>query len=295
MVLCIDIGGTSIKYGVAHDPGGELVFAAHWETQTDAKMLGGAGVAQKVLDLIDGVCRKYQLSGVGIATAGVVEHRTGEILYANDNIPGYTGINLKTLVERDYGLPCAVENDVNCAALGEAAYGAGKAADSMLCLTVGTGIGGAVVLADQVLHGHIGTAGEIGNLPMHGGTLEELASVTALVGRVAAQTGGKLDGKRIFTRAQQGDTICIDAIEQMCAALAQGIASCICVVNPEIVVLGGGIMAQGGYLQPMLARHLQRFANSFVLSRTKIAFASLGNRAGMAGAYRWLQQTRAKK
>ncbi len=290
MVLCFDIGGTSIKYGVAHDPGGALVFAAHWETPTDAKTLGGAGVAQKVLDLIGGVCRKYQLSGVGISTAGVVDHRTGEILYANDNIPGYAGINLKTAVERAYGLPCAVENDVNSAALGEAAYGAGKAADSMLCLTVGTGIGGALVLEDKVWHGHIGTAGEIGNLPMHGGTLEQLASVTALVGAVAAQTGERPDGKQIFARAQQGDAVCIDAIEQMCAVLAQGIASCMCVFNPEIVVLGGGIMAQGAYLRPMLARHLQQFANPFVLSRTKIAFAALGNRAGMAGAYRWLRQ-----
>ena len=145
MVLCFDIGGTSIKYGAAHDPGGEIVFSSRWETPTDAKTLGGAGVERKLLDLIGGLVGKYNPSGIAVSTAGMVDHRTGVILYANENIPGYTGRNLKTAVEQAFRLPCAVENDVNCAALGEAAYGAGRGADSVLCLTVGTGIGGAVV------------------------------------------------------------------------------------------------------------------------------------------------------
>ena len=290
MVLCFDIGGTSIKYGAAHDPGGEIVFSSRWETPTDAKTLGGAGVERKLLDLIGGLVGKYNPSGIAVSTAGMVDHRTGVILYANENIPGYTGRNLKTAVEQAVRLPCAVENDVNCAALGEAAYGAGRGADSVLCLTVGTGIGGAVVLDGKVWHGHAGSAGEIGYMPVNGRAFEQQASTTALIRRVAEQTGETLDGRQIFARAQAGDTVCAQEIDALCGTLAQGVAACMCVMDPAAVVLGGGIMGQSAYLRPLLESHLQRFANPFMLAHTRLAFAELGNSAGMAGAYRWLQQ-----
>lgn len=292
MVLCFDIGGTSIKYGLAHDPGGQIVFSARWETPTDAKTLRGPGVERKLLDLIGGLRGKYSPTGVAISTAGMVDHRTGAILYANENIPDYTGRNLKTAVENAFGLPCAVENDVNAAALGEAAYGAGRGTDSVLCLTVGTGVGGAVVLDGKIWHGHGGSAGEVGYLPLGGSTLEEQASTTALVRRVRNETGETLDGKQIFSRAQAGDEICTRAIGDMCEKLAQGVASCLCVLDPAVVVLGGGIMAQTTYLRPLLETQLRRFANPFVLSHTTLAFAELGNSAGMAGAFRLLQQSK---
>lgn len=290
MTLCFDIGGTSIKYGAAHEADGQIVFDARWETPTDAKTLRGPGIEQKVLGLIDALRGEYRPDGVAISTAGMVDHRTGAILYANENIPDYTGRNLKTAVETAFGLPCAVENDVNAAALGEAAYGAGRDADSVLCLTVGTGIGGAVILDGSVWHGHAGSAGEISYMPVNGKPFEEQASTTALVRQVAKRTGETLDGRQIFARAQAGDKDCARAIDGMCAVLAQGIAACMCVIDPAVVVLGGGIMAQQDYLRPMLEGHLRRAANPFMLSHTRLAFAELGNSAGMAGAFRLLQQ-----
>ena len=290
MVLCFDIGGTSIKYGAAHAPGGEVIFASRWETPTDAKVLRGPGIECKLLDLIAALRDKYDPTGIAISTAGMVDHQTGAILYANENIPDYTGRNLKAAVEREFGLPCAVENDVNAAALGEAAYGAGRGADSVFCLTVGTGIGGAVVLDGRLVHGHAGSAGEIGYMPINGKPFQEQASTTALVQRVAALTGETLDGKQIFARAQSGDACCAQAIAAQCDTLAQGIAACMCVINPETVVLGGGIMEQRDYLRPLLAAGLERYANSYLLKHTTLAFAALGNSAGMAGAYRLLEQ-----
>ena len=291
MVLCFDIGGTSIKYGAAHEDNGQIVFDDRWETPTDAKQLRGPGIEQKILELIDSLYKQYTPEGIAISTAGMVDHMTGAILYANENIPEYTGRNLKQAVQNRFHLPCAVENDVNCAALGEAAYGAGRGADSVLCLTVGTGIGGAIVLDGKIWHGHSGSAGEIGYMPMSGSLFEQQASTSALIRNIKSQTGEALTGKEIFARAQAGDTVCQNAIQQLCAVLAQGLAACICLFNPAAIVLGGGIMAQSDYLRPILQDELQHFVNPFVLSQTKLCFAELGNSAGMAGAFRWLKQT----
>lgn len=291
MVLCFDIGGTSIKYGAAREENGQIVFEARWETPTDAKRLRGPGIEQKILDLIDDLRASYAPEGIAISTAGMVDHKTGVILFANENIPDYTGRNLRQAVHNRFGLPCAVENDVNCAALGEAAYGAGRGADSVLCVTVGTGIGGAIILNGAVWHGHSGSAGEIGYMPVNSGMFEQQASTTALIRSVADQTGETLTGKEIFARAQAGDPICKNAIQSLCAVLAQGLASCICLFNPAAIVLGGGIMAQSEYLRPLLEDRLQHFANPFVLAKTKLCFAELGNSAGMAGSYQWFQQS----
>ena len=291
MVLCFDVGGTSIKYGAAHEENGQIVFDDRWETPTDAKQLRGPGIEQKILELIDSLYKQYTPEGIAISTAGMVDHMTGAILYANENIPEYTGRNLKQAVQNRFHLPCAVENDVNCAALGEAAYGAGRGADSVLCLTVGTGIGGAIVLDGKIWHGHSGSAGEIGYMPMSGSLFEQQASTSALIRNIKSQTGEALTGKEIFARAQAGDTVCQNAIQQLCAVLAQGLAACICLFNPAAIVLGGGIMAQSDYLRPILQDELQHFVNPFVLSQTKLCFAELGNSAGMAGAFRWLKQT----
>lgn len=285
MILCFDIGGTSIKYGLAHDPGNELLFAARFETPTEARRVRGPGIEQKLLSLIGGLRGQYAVDGVAISTAGMVDAQTGAIVYANDNIPEYTGRNLKTAVERAFGLPCAVENDVNAAALGEYAYGAGRGCGSMLCLTVGTGIGGAVVLDGKVWHGRANSAGEIGYMLVNGKPFQDQAATSALVSRVHKQTGEALDGKAVFARAKEGDAACKSAIEAMCDVLAQGITNCLCVLDPGMVVLGGGIMAQRDYLRPLLMERLKRHANPYILAHTTLAFAELGNDAGMAGAY----------
>lgn len=290
MILCFDIGGTSIKYGVADQTDGQIRFEGRWETPTNAKTLRGPGIERRVLELIGELRGQYAADGVAISTAGMVDPESGAIAYANENIPDYTGRNLRIAVEQAYGLPCAVENDVNCAALGEAAYGAGRGADSVFCITVGTGIGGAVVLDGKVVHGHCGSAGEIGYMPVGGRPFQDQASTTALVERVRAATGETLDGRQIFARAQAGDTVCADAIDALCDIWAQGIAVCMSVINPAVVVLGGGIMAQQDYLRPRIEAALARYANPYVSDKTTLAFAELGNSAGMAGACYWLRQ-----
>ena len=285
MRICFDIGGTSIKYGIAYEEKGAIFFQKKEETPTDAKKFGGNGIEQKIMHLTKKMLKEVEADGICISTAGMVDSHTGEILYANENIPDYTGRNLKTLIEKKFGMPCTVENDVNCAALGETVYGAAKGSKSVVCLTVGTGIGGAVVLNGEVWHGHGGSAGEIGYMPLSGSTLEDKASTTAMVRYIEQQTGKKLDGRQIFSQAKTGDLVCRQGIERMCEYLAQGIAAGICLLDPEAVVLGGGVMSQKEYIWPLLLNGLQKYVKPVVLNRCKITFAELENCAGMAGAY----------
>ncbi|MCQ5131416.1 ROK family protein [Butyricicoccus faecihominis] len=290
MVLCFDIGGTSIKYGLAYDPGNEIRFAERWEIPTEAARLRGPGIERKIVELTAALSGRQELRGVAVSTAGMVDPASGKIVYANENIPGYTGCNVKAAVERAVHLPCAVENDVNAAALGEYAYGAGRGRGSMLCLTVGTGIGGAAVLNGEIWHGHAYSAGEIGYMLVNGKPFQDQAATSALIRQVAQATGEALDGRQIFQRARQGDAACNQAIDTMCAVLAQGIANCLCVLDPGMVVLGGGVMAQAAFLRPRLMEYLQRYANPYILAHTTLSFAELGNDAGMAGAYYLLMQ-----
>ena len=287
MYLCIDIGGTAIKYGIADVSRKDIAFIDTKEIATDAKNLKGPGIEEKIVSIVNENRKTYHLKGVAISTAGVVNSETGEILFANDNIPDYTGINLKKRVENEFGLPCEVENDVNAAALGEFAYGSGKNYKHILCLTVGTGIGGALILNGSLYHGSTYNAGEVGYMPIDGKMLEEEASASALIERVSNKIDNKdilLDGKSIFHMARQGNSICREEIDRMCRALTLGIAQCVCVINPQAVILGGGVMRQEDYLRPIIEHYLEKYIKKDMIRNTRLIFAELGNHAGMAGA-----------
>lgn len=287
MYLCIDIGGTAIKYGIADASQKTIEFIDKKEIATDAKKIKGPGIEERIISIVREKRKAYELEGVAISTAGVVNSETGEIIFANDNIPDYTGINLKKRVENEFGLPCEVENDVNAAALGEFAYGSGQNYEHILCLTVGTGIGGALILNGKLYHGSIYNAGEVGYMPVNGKILEEEASASALIERVFNQMEHKeisLDGKSIFHMARHGNSICRKEIDRMCDSLALGIVQCLCVINPQAVILGGGIMSQEDYLRPILEHDIEKYMRKDMIRNTKLIFAALGNDAGMAGA-----------
>ena len=296
--ICFDIGGTAIKYGLA-DPQGN--FLDQGETPTEVRETGTAGMLKKIMALIEDYQTKGKSVGIAISTAGVVDPVQGKILYAADHFPGYTGTCLKDLIETRFALPCRVENDVNAAALGEYWRGAGQGAASLFCLTIGTGIGGCTVLDGRVVPGITYSAGEIGYLRAGGGscTLEEAASVRRLIADVAAAKGipeNKLDGKTIFSLAQTGDPVAIEAIDHMVTHLARGLAVVCYILNPERIIVGGGITAQQDYLRPRLEAALKKELLPFIYEQVQLEFAHLGNRAGMTGAlYNFLQRKKDMK
>ena len=289
--VCIDIGGTSIKYGLADEQG---IFTAKSSMDTEAREKGAEGIQEKILSIVDGYRELHEVDGVAVSTAGIVDPQEGRIIYAGGSFPGYTGTRLRELVERSCELPCTVENDVNCAGLGEFWLGAAQGTKSAFCITVGTGIGGCVLLDGRVWHGSGCSAGEIGYMQVGGpGTLEDLASTRHMVEEAAESHHtpvSEVDGKMVFDWARAGDADAVNAIAHMLTPLAKGICNVCYVLNPEVVVVGGGIMAQEAYLKPRLMLELQERMLPSVLEHTRLEFASLKNDAGMLGAlYYFLQ------
>ena len=285
MLITFDIGGTSIKYGIFTLRKGQPVFVMQNEISSDARVLKGPGILQRVETLIAKAMQQQDIEGIAISTAGMVDAEKGCIQYANDNIPEYTGLAFKQLLEARFHMPCWVEIDVNAAALGETVFGAGRGAAHALMLTIGTGIGGAVVIDHTIYHGYSGSAGEIGYMWVKDRHFQDIASTTALIQHVEAKTQeADLNGKIICARAKRGDAVCMQAIKELCSHIAIGVSSCACLMNPQIIILGGGIMTQKELFAPLMEAYLKQYMNEEIYAHTQLAFAQLGNRAGMAGA-----------
>lgn len=284
--ICIDIGGTAIKYGVVQS--GEIPEII--QTDSCKTPENGTKILQKVFDIIEGLKRNCgQTEAVCISSAGIVNSEEGCILEANDDlIPGYTGTKIADRVKEKFGIPCFVENDVNCAAMAEYYAGAAKGYHSMLMLTIGTGIGGAFIAGGKLLKGHTYSACEVGYMNMEEGTFEEIAATSALVARTAKRlhkTADEISGKWIFEQAQDGNEVCIEEIDRMCDILAKGISNICYVLNPEIVLLGGGISAQTDWLKPRIEMGMEKYLIPVIRKKTKLDFAKFKNQAGMIGAY----------
>lgn len=288
-ILVFDIGGTALKYGLCAD--GKLENVK--EIPTNAH-LGGPHILETLKKITaDFPC----LDAVGISTAGQVDPVKGSIIYANSNIPHYTGMPLKQEMEQAFGIPVSVENDVNCAAIGEAIYGAGKDFASFLCLTYGTGIGGAIVENKTVYHGSSFSAGEFGGIITHGsarlagtdcfdGSYERYASTTALVKAAMDFERSLNSGRAIFASFQRPEIKKI--VDCWIDEVVLGLITLTHIFNPPCIILGGGIMSQPYVTEETANRLSQRIMSSF--NHVKICPALLGNIAGMLGAYHLVSQ-----
>lgn len=287
--LCFDIGGTNLKYALVNESA-EII--QQWEQPTQAH-LGGPFILQTVCDIIEQLKQENELVGVAISTAGMVDPNEGSIFYAGPQIPNYAGTQFKKVIEEKFALPCEVENDVNCAGLAEGISGAGKEAKISLCLTIGTGIGGCILLDKKVFHGFSNSACEVGY--MHHGkvSFQDLASTTALVQRVSQlkqENISEWDGRKIFELAKSGDVQCEKAIQEMVNVLCEGISNICYVLNPQVVILGGGIMSQAEYLEPLFEKTLPEYLVSSILEKTTLTFATHQNNAGFLGAFYHFKQ-----
>ena len=266
--VSIDIGGTSIKHGILDE---NIKFITSGEVATEAQK-GGKNILEKVINIVSEYKKEYTLSGICISTAGMVDCEKGEIIHASDLIPNYTGTQIKKTLEDIFSIPCEVENDVNCAGLAEYFSGSAKGSSISLCLTIGTGIGGSIIINDRVFHGFSGSACEVGYMNMFKGKFEDLGATSILVKKVAKLKNcseNHIDGKLIFEMAKNNDEDCIKAIDEMVDVLGMGIANICYVINPEVVVLGGGIMAQKDYLYDKIRLSLDKYLIPTISSKTK--------------------------
>ena len=294
--ICIDIGGTSIKYGVLDGMGEIFINGSITTKVTQTENFILLDLKKLIKDILEQYVT-YDIKGICVSSAGVVNPEKGEIVYSGPTIPGYTGTKIKEEIEKEFGIRCEVENDVNCAGLGEYWKGAGKGSKSMVCMTVGTGIGGSVILDGKLLNGIGYTAGEIGYMDVNGQFIQEVASSRFLVKKVQEEKEKReglkqnITGVDVFELAKKGDEICIDAIDMLIENLAVGIRNIMYLLNPEIVIIGGGITAQKEYLEERIRKRVNDGMISDMFKKTKIELAQQGNQAGLLGAlYHFLKK-----
>ena len=299
MILSIDIGGTAVKMGLV-DEGGE-VHARHeasvcfdgYRTQ----------ILTTVMREAEAFLRREnaQVAGIGVSATGQVDDRAGVVIGTNGKIPGYEGSRIKEEMESRFHLPVWVLNDANAAALGECFAGAARGRRHVLMLTLGTGVGGGVVLGGELYGGARGIAGELGHFTLYQdgapcpcgkrGCLEHYAATTALVRRAQEATGEtQLNGRVIFDRAQRGNEVMLGVLSAWIDDIAAGVTGLVHIFNPEMVLIGGGVSAQEELLmkplrQRVLSGVMPRFAEGLSVER-----ATLGNDAGMIGAARFFMQ-----
>ena len=283
-ILALDIGGTDIKYCIIYESFD--ILEAH-KTPTNAH-LGGAHIIDTIID----ISKNYtKIDKIAISTAGQVDSHSGVIVYATDTIPNYTGTRLKEAVEKETGILTVVENDVNSAAYGEAHFGAGKGYDSFICLTYGTGIGGAIFLNGDVFKGSGFSAGEMGHIITHAGgkactcggngCYEQYASTSALLRAVNELSPTPLNSFEIFSKMNSDEKI-KSAVDSWIDEIIIGLISIIYTFNPPLIILGGGIMNEEYIINSINERLPSRLMESF--RNVKIKRAALGNKVSMLGA-----------
>jgi predicted NBD/HSP70 family sugar kinase len=276
-IAVLDIGATTIKSGIIEND--EL--SVKIETPSNAH-LGGSYLIETTKDIIRGYSN---FDCIGISTAGQVDSEQGIIRYANQNIPDYMGVKIKDIFQNTFNVPVAVENDVNAAALGEANYGVGKNSTikDFLCLTYGTGIGGAIFIDGKLYRGASFSAGEFRRIITHGeknGYYENYASTRALIKNVQTVMPELDTGKKVFKNLD--NPAVKEIIDNWIEEVLYGLASSIHIFNPSLVVVGGGIM-KDEYITNAIREKISGYIMpSF--NDVKLVPAALGNNAGLWGA-----------
>lgn len=284
--MVLDIGGTTIKSAICAN--NQLTHIK--ETPSEAK-LGGPHLVTKITKIIETYGYTHSFDRIGISTAGQVNPLLGNIIYANENIPDYTGTPLKEIMEANFSVPVCIENDVNAAALGEAYFGAGKGEKDFVCLTYGTGVGGAIFTNGSLYSGNSFSAGEFGAIITHpedrtperdllSGCYEKYASTTALVQNASKSDSALCNGRKIFERIKEPAVTQI--VDAWILEIIYGLVTITHILNPSCIILGGGVMEQ----DYVVSRIQELFPAHIIpgFSSVKIKKAALGNHAGMLGA-----------
>lgn len=287
-VLCLDIGGTEVK---AMLKGSD--FEKDLPNFPSKAGTNAPSIKDDVLSLVDKLKNDYDIEGIAISTAGMVDYKTGIIAGHGPTFKNYKGFDWKKEIREELNIPAVVENDVKSAAMGELTFGAGKGARSAFVLTVGTGIGGALILDGKLYRGASGHAGEIGYMPFETDKFEALGSTSALSQKSLRLFPEKnlKNGKEIFVAIDRGDKDAIRLVDDMTNILARGIANIMLIVNPEMILIGGGISEQKEkFLNPIIAK-IKGYVPENIFSSTEIKATELGNKSGLYGAYAIYKQS----
>jgi len=310
-IIGVDIGGTNLVVGAVAVDGGGMQALRHIPTLPEQ---GGEAVVARTVELARGVIEQVSsrnpdadIVGVGIGSPGPLDRRTGVVL-KTPNL-GWENFPVRDLVADGLGLPATLDNDANCATYGEWWLGAGRGASNLLGVTIGTGIGGGVVVDGKIFHGTSDAAGEFGHMTIdfHGrrcrcgnyGCLEAYASGPNIAARAVegieagmetslpVAVGGdlsKITAQSVYEGAVAGDDFALDVLVETAKILGAGIANLVNAFNPERVVIAGGVVQAGDLLMDPLRATVRQRAFRSVVEACEIRVAELGRSAGVVGA-----------
>jgi glucokinase len=314
-VIGVDLGGTNIVVGVLPLNGGDGQVLALLEARTEA-VRGAKFVVDRIIHMVEASIadvlsghggERSDFAGIGIGSPGPLNRKTGTII----NTPnlGWRNFPLRDLIANSVGLPAALDNDANCATYGEWWLGAGKEVDSLVGFTLGTGIGGGIVLNGEIFHGASDAAGEMGHMTLDStgrkckcgnyGCLEAYASGPAIALRAVegieagAETvlpdlvNGRLEditAATVYEGAVLGDAYSNEVMKETAKFLGTGIANIVNILNPEMVVIAGGVTRAGDHLFVPLRAEVRRRAFKSAEEACSIVPAQLVGTAGVIGA-----------
>jgi glucokinase len=306
-VIGIDLGGTNLRTGLV-DRNGKIHHRLSIKTENNADP---QTISNQIFYLIDEIINvgagfkpaPTNIIGVGLGSPGLVDKK-GETILFSPNLPLWRNIPIKRMVSERFSVPCVLENDANAAAWGEKWVGAGKEADSLVMLTLGTGIGGGIIINNKLWRGVNNVAAEIGHMviQMDGpkcscgnyGCIEAYASATSMVRRFkeslksgvpsSLKGAGDVTAKMINDAAFQGDRASLDVIKETGHYLGVALVNIMHVLNPEVIVLTGGMIGSGDLLMNPIKQVIKEKAFEASAKETKIVFSQLGNDAGIIGA-----------
>lgn len=313
IAIGIDLGGTDIKAGVIAEDG---LIVQRYKKPTEAR-LGGRKVVDRIGDLIQEILdspevsgRKGDIAGIGIGSPGLIDHEKGAITRPV-NIPDWDyWINVRDIFKERFGMMTWADNDANASAQGEALFGKGRGKKVVILLTLGTGVGGGIVIDGKVYHGAAGYGGELGHImvdpsgPVCGcgneGDLESIASASAMAryARDRARVdhiptllkelcGGNIENitsKMVHEAALKGDAVALQVIERAGRALGIGCSTLVVAFNPDIICVGGGGSNMGDMLFDHARKELEKRVFFHSHFQTPIVLADLGEEAGIVGA-----------
>jgi glucokinase len=289
----IDMGGTRTKFGLVSNQG-ELLY----DSSTPTPWNEGREVLLEHLRQTAATCleeaqaRAIAPEAIGLATAGWVDPHAGQVVFATDNLPGWTGANPGAYLRQAFGLPVSVENDANALAVAEKHFGAARAESDFVCITLGTGVGGGCYVGGRLNRGRHFFANAIGHIPIESGglpctcglsgCLETYTNARALI-RYAAQ-GNFTSGEEVIAAANAGDSTARIAILTLAKYLAIGCASIVQLLDPDLLILAGGLAQNNPLLLSALAENLAQRTTVWQQRKLRIAASSLGYSAGVLGA-----------
>lgn len=307
LYLGIDLGGTNISTGIVDENGNILIKAS---TPTikgrDAEDIldDMAELSKKLMNELN--VTEKDIEAIGVGLPGMIDKKKGLSIYAN-NLK-FNNTNIVEEMQKRIDLPCYIENDANCAAIGENVCGVAYGNENLIYITIGTGLGAGIIINGKVFDGSFGGGGEAGHMVIvaegeectcgRKGCWEAYASASALrrEGRIAAAkypnskiydlVDGNIkliDAKTVFDAADLGDEVAIDIIDMYIKYLAVGLVNLVNIFQPEAIIIGGGVCAQGDKLIDPLKEILSKRVYGGQL-KTKLCIATLGNDAGIVGA-----------